>query len=221
MHDTLIVEKTIEFVKKALHEAESGHDWLHIERVYNNAMKIAADEPHANLLIIKLGALLHDIADAKFHNGNEDIGPEIAKKFLGENKVEPNIINVVLEIIRKISFKNSLDKESNDEALSIELKILQDADKLDAIGAIGIARAFSYGGYKLRPFYDKQIAPNLSLTKEEYKKSTAPTINHFYEKLLLLKDMMHTQTGKKMAEERHQFMLTFLEQFYNETEFKI
>ncbi|MGB5393344.1 MAG: HD domain-containing protein, partial [Lutimonas sp.] len=165
--------------------------------------------------ILELGALLHDIADAKFHDGDETLGPKKAQHFLQDLKVPCEVIDHVVNIIENISFKNSLD-ENHRGFTSLELKILQDADRLDAIGAIGIARAFNYGGFKNRQMYNPDIPPVLNMTKEAYKKSTAPTINHFYEKLLLLKDQMNTATGKKMADERHQFMLVFLEQFYRE-----
>lgn len=208
----MIIEKTIAFVKQTLQGAEAGHDWFHIERVYKNAMHIANGNPNVNLLVVQLGALLHDIADSKFHNGNETIGPKMAQKFLEENQIDENIIEQVVKIIENISFKGGVKREYTSE----ELDIVQDADRLDAIGAIGIARTFNYGGFKNRELYNPEIKPNLNMSKEEYKNSTAPTINHFYEKLLLLKDKMNTQKGKELAEERHRFMETFLEQFYKE-----
>lgn len=208
----MIIEKTIAFVKQTLQGAEAGHDWFHIERVYKNAMHIANGNPNVNLLVVQLGALLHDIADSKFHNGNEIIGPKMAQKFLEENQIDENIIEQVVKIIENISFKGGVKREYTSE----ELDIVQDADRLDAIGAIGIARTFNYGGFKNRELYNPEIKPNLNMSKEEYKNSTAPTINHFYEKLLLLKDKMNTQKGKELAEERHRFMETFLEQFYKE-----
>ena len=209
-----IIEQTISFVKSELANAEAGHDWWHIQRVYNVAKKIAADES-VDIFIVELGALLHDIADAKFYNGDENIGPNKAVKFLQSLSVEENIIDHVEKIIRNISFKGGNFKQ---EFFSPELAVVQDADRLDALGAIGIARAFNYGGFKNRQFYDPSIKPALSMTKDEYKKSTAPTINHFYEKLLLLKDLMNTATGKKLAEERHLFMENYLTQFYDEWE---
>jgi uncharacterized protein len=209
-----IISQTELFVKNVLKNAESGHDWFHIDRVRKNAKQIALKE-NADDFIIELGALLHDIADAKFYDGDESVGPKKAKNFLLDLKVPEEVIEHVVKIIENISFKNSLT-ENNSDFDSIELKILQDADRLDAIGAIGIARAFNYGGFKNRQMYNPEILPILDMTKEEYKKSTAPTINHFYEKLLLLKDQMNTAIGKKMAEERHRFMLTFLDQFYSE-----
>ena len=215
MKESEIVEKTIVFVKETLKEAEGGHDWFHIQRVYLNSEQIARGED-VDILVVSLGALLHDIADAKFHNGDESVGPKIAKRFLESLGVDPGTITHVVQIINNISFKNSLSKDGRPKFDSKELQIVQDADRLDAIGAIGIARAFNYGGFKNREMYNPDIAPNLNLTKEEYKKSKAPTINHFYEKLLLLKDKMNTPIGKKMAEERHKYMLDFLKQFYKE-----
>ena len=212
MNDSEIVNKTILFVKAKLQNAEGGHDWFHIERVYKNAILIADGEV-CDDTVLKLGALLHDIADSKFHNGDETIGPKMAREFLASNDVDETTIQHVINIIENISFKGG-----NTEKLfsSIELNIVQDADRLDAIGAIGIARAFNYGGFKNRPLYNPNIAPNLHMSKEEYKSSEAPTLNHFYEKLLLLKDKMNTETGKKIAQERHRYMEGFLSQFYAE-----
>ena len=208
----LIIEKTITFVRATLAGAEAGHDWFHIERVYNNAKAINAAEG-GDELIISLAALLHDIADPKFNNGDEEIGPRMAIEFLRSIDVEYEIIDHVQQIIRNLSYKSSLGTVIFQ---SKELDIVQDADRLDAIGAIGIARAFTYGGYKNRVLYDPEIAPKLNQTKEEYKNTTAPTINHFYEKLLLLKDLMKTNAGKEIAKRRHDFMLAYLEQFYGE-----
>lgn len=208
-----IITKTIQFVKKELKDAESGHDWFHINRVCKNAMTIAKEED-ANVFIVEVAALLHDIADSKFNNGDENIGPNKAKFFLQSIDVNEKAINHIVQIIANMSFSKSLEKKELFQ--SKELQVVQDADRLDAIGAIGIARAFNYGGYKNRLLYDPKIKPNLNLSKEAYKKSKAPTINHFYEKLLLLKDKMNTETGKKLATERHQFMEDFLKQFYKE-----
>jgi len=214
MDNTDIISKTITFVKGQLENAEGGHDWFHIERVYKNALLIAKEEV-CNLQVVQLSALLHDIADSKFHNGDETIGPKIARQFLESAKVPDAIINHVVLIIENISFKGgNFDKKFH----SAELDIVQDADRLDAIGAIGIARAFNYGGFKNRALYDPEIAPNTNMTIDEYKNSQAPTLNHFYEKLLLLKDKMNTSTGKKIAKERHRFMENFLAQFYAEWE---
>lgn len=219
MTEKEIIESTIAHVKTTLKGAEGGHDWFHIERVFNNTLLIAKEE-EVDSLVVSLGALLHDIADAKFYNGDETIGPKMATDFLYSIKVDQTIIDHVVEIIENISFKSSLGNQEN-RFNSIELQVVQDADRLDAIGAIGIARAFNYGGFKNRELYNPDILPNLKMSKEEYKKSTAPTINHFYEKLLLLKDKMNTKTGIKLAEQRHQFMLTYLKQFFTESNFKI
>ncbi len=204
--------KTIAFVKAQLKNAEGGHDWFHIERVYKNALLIAKHE-HVNLFIVQLGALLHDIADSKFHKGDESLGPHIARKFLVSLNVDSAIIEHVVDIIENISFKGGNEAQ---KFRSLELDVIQDADRLDALGAIGIARAFNYGGYKNRILFDPNIKPNLNMSKAVYKASTAPTINHFYEKLLLLKDKMNTKTGKRIAEKRHQFMELYLMQFYDE-----
>ncbi|MCO6161808.1 HD domain-containing protein [Flavobacterium sp. NRK F7] len=209
-----VIDTTILFVKKQLQQAEGGHDWFHIERVYKNALLLAKEE-NCNLEIVKLGALLHDIADSKFHYGDETIGPKIARDFLVSQNVAVDTIDAVVAIIENISFKGGNFEKTY---TSKELEIVQDADRLDALGAIGIARTFNYGGFKNRTLYNPEIQPNLNMTKEEYKKSNAPTINHFYEKLLLLKDKMNTKTGKKIAAERHRFMEQFLAQFYAEWE---
>ncbi|MBS7566022.1 HD domain-containing protein [Mucilaginibacter sp. Bleaf8] len=207
-----LINHTATYVQITLKQAEAGHDWWHILRVWNNAKRIAQDEP-ADLLVVELAALLHDIADSKFHGGDEEIGPKTAGDFLQSQGVEKAIIHHVQQIIRHMSFKASFDAVTFH---SKELEIVQDADRLDAIGAIGIARAFTYGGFKNRELYNPNIVPNLTMSKEEYKKSTAPTINHFYEKLLLLKDKMNTPTARLLAEERHRFMETYLDQFYAE-----
>lgn len=209
-----IINNTISFVKKTLKGAEGGHDWFHIDRVYKNSLLIAKKE-NVNIFIVSLGALLHDIADAKFHNGDETIGPKVASEFLFSQNVDSSIIEHVANIIKNISYKNSLDKNAQTFS-SPELLVVQDADRLDAIGAIGIARCFNYGGFKNRALYNPDVLPNLNMSKEEYKKSDSPTINHFYEKLLLIKDKMNTYTGHFLAEERHRYMETFLKQFYAE-----
>lgn len=214
MNKENIIGKTIAFVQQELANAEGGHDWWHIQRVYNNAKLIAATEA-CDPFVVALGALLHDIADAKFHNGDEEVGPQKAKAFLASLQVEQPVIDHVENIIRYISFKGG---HASKAFTSPELAIVQDADRLDALGAIGIARAFNYGGFKNREIYNPDIAPNLHMTKEEYKRSNAPTINHFYEKLLLLKGLMNTATGQKIAAQRHDFMEQYLEQFYGEWE---
>ena len=209
-----ILTKTIAFVKETLANAEAGHDWFHIERVYKTAQHINISEK-ADPLIVALAALLHDIADSKFNGGDEEIGPQKAGDFLTSIGVASTIINEVKLIIKNLSYKASLGEITYS---SKELNVVQDADRLDAIGAIGIARAFTYGGFKNRVLYNPEIKPNLQMTKEEYKNTTAPTLNHFYEKLLLLKDLMKTETGKTMAQQRHNFMLLYLDQFYQEWE---
>jgi len=212
IQDNVLVQKTIEFVKEKLVNAESGHNWWHVYRVWNLSKKIAITEK-CNLLVVELAALLHDIADSKFYDGDEEIGYKIAHDFLKSLKVDSAIIEHVVQIIKNISFKGGnhiVNFSSN------ELNIVQDADRLDAMGAIGIARTFNYGGFMNREIYNPHIKPNLKMTKEEYKKSTAPTINHFYEKLLILKDRMNTNTAHKIAQARHEFMELYLQQFYKE-----
>lgn len=210
--DLIIIEKTIEFVKNILSGAEAGHNWFHTDRVWKNAKLIYSNES-GDRLIIELSALLHDIADSKFHEGDEDLGPRIASDFLENLGLDQELITHVANIIRYMSFRSGIGGQV---FISQELKIVQDADRLDAIGAIGIARAFHYGGYKNREMYDPAIKPQNFEDKEAYKKASAPTINHFYEKLLLLKEQMHTETARKIAAGRHQFMESFLEQFYGE-----
>ncbi len=212
MNTARIIDNTIAFVKTTLKGAEGGHDWFHIERVYKNTLLIAKDED-VNVFVVALGALLHDIADSKFHNGDESVGPRVASDFLKTQDVDEDVIAHVVQIINNISFKGGKVARTFS---SKELDVVQDADRLDALGAIGIARTFNYGGFKNRAIYNPEIAPNLEMTKEEYKASTAPTINHFYEKLLLLKDKMNTATGRHLAQQRHEFMELYLAQFYKE-----
>lgn len=209
-----IVTNTITFVKETLENAEGSHDWFHIERVYKNAKLISKSE-QVDDFIVALGALLHDIADAKFYDGDETIGPKMATDFLKTQHVEKSVIDQVIFIIENISYKNTLDPNFKLN-MNAELAVVQDADRLDAIGAIGIARCFNYGGFKNRQLHNPEIPPNLIQDKNTYKKSDAPTINHFYEKLLLLKDKMNTETGKQIAKQRHQYMEGYLEQFYAE-----
>ena len=216
MEHSIIINNTINFVKDTLKNAEGGHDWWHIHRVWTNAKLIAQTE-NVDMLIVELAALLHDIADSKFNNGDEEIGPATAGKYLAGIGIEPAIIQHVQNIIRYMSFKAGFDAPVFH---SPELTVVQDADRLDAIGAIGIARAFNYGGFKGRELYNPEVKPDLNLSKDAYKNSTAPTINHFYEKLLLLKDKMNTETGRRLAAQRHQFMEAYLEQFYKEWDLK-
>ena len=212
--DIALIGKTSGFVKETLSDSEGGHDWFHTLRVYKNALHIAKGE-EADVVIVALGALLHDIADSKFYDGDETVGPKIAREFLEQQNTSNSRIQAVVKIIENVSYRGG-NKKSDYNA--IELQIVQDADRLDAIGAIGIARTFNYGGFKNRKLYDPAIDPKLEMTPDEYKKSDAPTINHFYEKLLLLKDGMHTQTAKEIAAKRHTFMQDFLDQFYAEWE---
>jgi len=207
-----IIEKTIAFVKESLAGAEGGHDWWHIQRVLNTTRLIASKE-NADMQICELGALLHDIADPKFHEGDEIKGSRIAEEFLRFHSVPEAQIQSVLDIIENISFSKVHD---NKKPGSAELHVVQDADRLDAMGAIGVARAFNYGGYKNRPMYDPSVPPASYTSSQEYRKSNSPTINHFHEKLLLLKDLMNTKTGKEMANRRHDFMLAFLKEFHEE-----
>ena len=207
-----IIDLTVAFVQDRLKFAESGHDWWHIQRVWNNT-KLILETEEADKLVCELAALLHDIADSKFHDGDETIGPRVAGEFLESIGVEVDTVEHVKQIILNMSFKASLDTVTFH---SKELEIVQDADRLDAIGALGVARAFNYGGHKNREMYNPNIQPKLNMTKEEYKKTEAPTINHFYEKLLLLKDKMNTETAKSLANQRHQYMEGFLQQFYDE-----
>lgn len=213
-NNTQIINQTIDFVKTTLADAEAGHDWFHIERVYKTALHLNRTE-QGDVLIVSLAALLHDIADSKFNGGDEEIGPRIAGEFLQKLNLAPLLIEQVQLIIKNLSYKASLGQIN---FASKELDIVQDADRLDAIGAIGIARAFTYGGFKNRVLYDPEIKPDLNMSKEAYKNAVNPTINHFYEKLLRLKDLMKTPAGKQMAMERHQFMLDYLDQFYAEWE---
>lgn len=207
-----VIDNTVEFVKEKLEGAEAGHDWFHIERVWKLSKKIAETE-ECDKDVVELSALLHDIADPKFHNGDETIAPKISREFLEKQNVPNETIEKVLFVIENISFKNRSQAPTNPP---IELKIVQDADRIDAIGAIGIARTFNFGGFKNNPMYDPEVQPDLNMSKEKYKKSNGTTINHFYEKLLLLKDLMNTEEGKRRAQERHDYMLNFLDQFYKE-----
>ena len=207
-----IIDKTCKFVEDKLSGDGSGHDWWHIFRVWTLAKKIAVEEK-AQVEIVELGALLHDIADWKFHDGDDSIGPAIAREFLNNQNVETNVSDSVVEIISTVSYKGA---GVATPMKTLEGKIVQDADRLDAIGALGIARTFAYGGYKNRLIYHPDEKPVLHKSYEDYKKNEGHTINHFYEKLLLLKERMNTNTGKRIAEGRHKFMQSFLDQFYKE-----
>ncbi len=207
------IEATIAFVKEELKHAEGGHDWFHIQRVYNNALNILKFEPDADAEVVQLIALLHDIADSKFHQGDETVGPRKAKEWLESLGCDVKVVDHVVKGIENISYKGG---NFNQKFTSKELEIVQDADRLDAIGAIGITRVFNYGGFKNNAIHDPEQAPRFGMTKEEYKAHKGTSINHFYEKLLLLKDLMHTTEGKRMAAERHRYMEGFLAQFYAE-----
>lgn len=212
MDQETVIQKTIDFVKEVLSDAEGGHDWWHIYRVWKLSKHIAQTEDVDNF-VVELGALLHDIADSKFHDGDEEVGPRKAREFLSSLGVQEDVIIHIENIISNISFKGG---KHTQKFKSPELDVIQDADRLDAMGAMGVARTFNYGGHKGREIYNPEIKPNLNMTKEEYKSSNAPTLNHFYEKLLLLKNRMNTNTGKSMAEHRHKFMEQFLDEFYKE-----
>ena len=208
------VGQTADFVRMQLAEAEAGHDWWHILRVWNNVKLLLTHQPAVDSLVCELAALLHDIADSKFHDGDETTGPRIATTYLREIGVDEARVSHVAEIIRNMSYRSGL--EGTVTFRSPEMEIVQDADRLDAIGAIGIARAFHYGGFKNRELYNPEIPPTKYPDKASYQRSTAPTINHFYEKLLLLKDQMNTPAARMLAAQRHAFMEQYLSQFMAE-----
>ncbi len=212
MGDKELIEKTEEFVRETLKEAEGGHDWWHIYRVLQNARHIAKYE-EVDQLTVELGALLHDIADFKFHDGDEEIGPRVAREFLESLNVDSSVVTHVENIVRYVSFKGEAHKQGFH---SKELGIVQDADRLDAMGAIGIGRTFNYGGHSGSAMHIPEEKPQRGMKSEEYKDRKSTTVNHFYEKLLLLKEKMNTKTGRQLAEERHNYMEKFLEQFYRE-----
>ncbi len=207
-----IIQNTLKFVQSHQQKAESAHDYWHVIRVWNNAKLISKTES-VDTFVVELAALLHDIADSKFNNGDEEIGATVAGNYLNSQKIDSEKVQHIQNIIRYMSFKGGNNEVKFD---SLEKQVVQDADRLEAIGAIGIARAFTYGGYAGRPIYNPEIPPNLNMSVEEYKKNNSHTINHFYEKLLLLKDKMNTNTGKKIAVERHAFLELYLDRFYRE-----
>ncbi|MFA6263625.1 MAG: HD domain-containing protein [Candidatus Babeliales bacterium] len=211
MCNKIIIEQTATFVRSRMYGESSGHDWWHAERVWKNALYLCRYE-QADTFTVQLAALLHDIADWKFHNGDSEVGPSVAREFLNTQKVENTIIDHVCEIMRTMSFKG---EGVPSPMRTIEGKIVQDADRLDAMGAIGIARTFAFGGQTNREIYNPDVAPIKNATTEQYKKK-GHSINHFYEKLFLLKDLMNTTTGRKLAEERHAFMELYLEAFFKE-----
>ena len=216
MNKEQIINKTVEHIKSKLAGEGSGHDWWHVYRVWKNAVHIGKNEK-VDLFVIELSALLHDIADWKFNDGNDDVGPQLAREWLEKLAVDENVISHVCQIIKDISFKGS---GVATKMKTIEGMVVQDADRLDAIGAIGIARAFTYGGAKGRLMHDPEIKPEKHATFEQYKNNQGHTINHFYEKLLLLKELMNTATAKKIAEKRHKVMEVFLAEFFQEWEGK-
>ena len=207
-----ILQKTERHIRQLLEGEGSGHDWWHIHRVRNTALQLAKEE-NADLFIVELAALLHDIADHKFHDGDETIGPKVAAEWLRSIYTDEDTIQNIQQIIKDISFKGA---GVETPMHSLEGEIVQDADRLDAIGAIGIGRAFAYGGHKNREMYNPEVSPTQHSSFEAYKSDKGPTINHFYEKLFLLKDRMNTKAARKMAEERHRFMQEYVERFYSE-----
>ncbi|MFA6594568.1 MAG: HD domain-containing protein [Candidatus Buchananbacteria bacterium] len=216
MNKEQIINQTAEHIKTKLVGEGSGHDWWHVHRVWKNAVHIGRHE-NADLFVVELAALLHDIADWKFNDGNDDVGPQLAREWLGELAVDEDVISHVCQIIKDASFKGAgvVAKMKTIEGMAV-----QDADRLDAIGAIGIARTFTYGGSKGREMHNPEIKPGKHESFEQYKNSQSPVVNHFYEKLLLLKELMNTATAKKIAEKRHKVMEEFLEEFLKEWEGK-
>jgi uncharacterized protein len=217
MNSQDLVQSTADFVKKKFEKEGSGHDWWHLYRVWQLSKRIAKEEK-ADSLVTELGALLHDIADFKFHDGDLSAGPRAAREWLQGQGAHEDLVDKVCDIVENVSFKGAAEA---DKMKSLEGKIVQDADRLDAIGAIGISRVFSYGCQKVKAIHNPDIKPNLNMLFEQYKKGSNSAINHFYEKLLLLKDRMNTEAGKKIAEHRHQYMEGYLKEFYAEWEGKV
>lgn len=215
MENQHIIKKTADYAQEELRKDSSGHDWWHVYRVWKNAIKIGSVEKNADMFVVELAALLHDIADWKLYEGDLSIGPSRAREWLCSLDVKEVVINKVSKIIEQTSFKGRGVKSFVD---SLEGQIVQDADRLDAIGAIGIARTFAYGGAKGREIYNPHIKPEYHTSAKSYAQNQSPTINHFYEKLLHLKDLMNTRVGKELADKRHQFMVNFLDVFLNECE---
>jgi uncharacterized protein len=212
MEQKQIISKTASYVRKRLENDPTGHDWWHTLRVWNTARYIAKKE-HADMFIVELAALLHDVADWKFHGGDETAGARVSRRLLQKLNVKKDVIDSVCDIIINVSFKGAVYKN---RIKSKEGMVVQDADRLDATGAMGIARCFAFGGYLRRPIYDPSIKPKVNKTVEEYKKMNETSINHFYEKLLLLKGRMNTKTGKRIANSRHKFMENYLKEFFRE-----
>lgn len=207
-----LVWKTRDYVQQELSRAEGGHDWEHVRRVWQTSKLLLEQTPEADAEVVELAALLHDIADSKFHGGDEEIGPRTAANWLHSQPIEPSRAEHVIQIVRHMGFKGGGDSSFR----SLEMDLVQDADRLDALGAIGIARCFSFGGYKGNPIFLPDFKPNPGMSKEEYKKSNSPSLNHFYEKLLLLKDRMNTQAGREEAQRRDAFLRQFLDEFFRE-----
>lgn len=220
------LEYTFRYVKNILDGAEAGHDWHHVQRVYQTTLQLLAEEakknrlPEGACLLAVWGALLHDVADDKFHPETDSAAQKSVEQFIEQLPFAPDQKEGIHFLIHWVSFKNSFEDQSETLAKNASwlcaLHILRDADRLDALGAIGLARAFHYGGFKNRLFFDPDILPTQFQTGAAYRKSEAPTLNHFYEKLLRLRDKMHTPSGLHLAEERHQFLLHFLRTFYKE-----
>ncbi len=216
MDKKIIIQKTADYAKKILEGEASGHDWWHVYRVWKMAKHIGKTEK-VDMFVVEVAALLHDIADWKLHGGNEEIGPKTARKWLKTLNVEEKYIVHVCQIIKDISFRGANVKS---QMKTKEGMVVQDADKLDAIGAIGITRTFAYGGKMGHEIHNPNLKPILHNSFEEYKNSKSPTINHFYEKLLLLKDRMNTETARQIALGRHKYMEEFLQKFFKEWEGK-
>jgi len=209
------ISRTQAYVQQSLDQDSTGHDWWHSYRVWQNAVRIGQAEG-ADLFIVQLAALLHDISDYKLNGGDEGLGPRLAMDWLASLGVDAEVVRQVGEIIHAVTFRGADTPAA--APLSLEGRVVQDADRLDALGAIGIARAFAYGGHRGRSLYDPEISPAHHASFEEYKRNQSPTINHFYEKLLLLRGRMNTETGRWIAESRHAVMEKFLEQFFIEWE---
>lgn len=212
MDEKELIRRTADHVSEVMADDSSGHDWWHVYRVWKMAIRLAT-ATEANIVVVELGALLHDIADWKLNDGDLEIGPRVAREWLESHNTDPEIIDQVSNIVAGGSF---IGAGVPDKAYSLESQIVQDADRLDALGAVGVGRAFAFGGAHHRLMYDPAIKPAYHESFESYKSSASPTINHFYEKLFLLKDRMHTAIGREIAEERHQYMVDFIDRFYKE-----
>lgn len=214
MNSDELIQHTARHARQVLGGDTAGHDWWHVWRVWQTARRLARDEG-ADPVVVQLAALLHDIADWKFHDGDETAGPRAARAWLESLSVDQSIVAQVTEIVAGVSFQGA---NVATPTLSLEGQVVQDADRLDALGAIGVARAFAYGGHKGRALYDPAIPPAPHDSFAAYRQSTAPTINHFYEKLLLLKDRLNTASARRLAESRHAYLEQFLARFFAEWE---